>query len=102
MFRLTRSISVLVLAALLAGPALSAPTSLQRRIYQSFMDGDFARAATLIETQLEHDPRDPVMLYNAACAYCHLQQPDRAASYLRRAVEAGLDDLSATTRSTEP
>jgi hypothetical protein len=101
MRKLTQSITVLVLAALLAGPALAAPTTLQRRIYQSFMDGDFARAAILIETHLEHHPRDPVMLYNAACAYCHLQQPDRAASYLRRAVEAGLDDLDQIARDPD-
>jgi hypothetical protein len=97
--RLARSITVLVLAALLAGPA--AATTLELRIRQSFMDGDFARAATLIETYLEHHPRDWVMLYNGACAYCHLQQPDRAASYLRRAVEAGLDDLGQIARDPD-
>ncbi|MHC4081082.1 MAG: TPR end-of-group domain-containing protein [Planctomycetota bacterium] len=101
MRRLTRSITVFALVALLAGPALAAPTALERRIYQSFMDGDFARAATLIETHLDHHPRDPVMLYNAACVYCHLNKNDRAASYLRRAVDAGLDDLDQIARDPD-
>jgi hypothetical protein len=101
MRRLIRSITALALAMLIAGPSLAAPTSLQRRIYQSFMDGDFSRAATLIEAHLEQHPRDPVMLYNAACAYCHLQENDRAASYLRRAVEAGLDDLDQIARDPD-
>jgi hypothetical protein len=93
MRRLLGHITVLALAAILAGPTLAAPSSLERSIYQSFLDGDFPRAARLLETHLEEFPNDPVMLYNAACVYCHLKQPDRAASYLRRAVDAGLSDL---------
>jgi hypothetical protein len=92
MRRLARTITALALAAVLAGPAAAA-SSLQRRIYESFMDGDYARAATLIEAHLSVEPRDAAMLYNAACAYCHLDQLETAAAYLRRAVEAGFDDL---------
>jgi hypothetical protein len=99
MSRLTLFVISLALTAILATPAPAA--TLQRRIYQSFMDGDFARAATLIEAHLEQHPRDPVMLYNAACAYCHLQETDRAATYLRRAVEAGLEDLDQIARDPD-
>jgi hypothetical protein len=100
MGKLARTITVLALAALLATPTAVAST-LQRRIYQSFMDGDYARAATLIETHLEQHPGDPVMLYNAACAYCHLQEIERAATYLHRAVAAGLDDLDQIARDPD-
>jgi hypothetical protein len=91
-----RAITVLALAALLAAPA-AASRSLQRRIYQSFMDEDYARAATLIETHLVAHPGDAGMLFSAACAYCHLNDLEQAASYLRRAVEAGYDDVGELT-----
>ncbi len=67
--------------------------SLQQRIYGSFVEGDWARAADLIERYLARTPNDAVMLYNGACAYARLGQRDKAATYLMRAVDAGLRDL---------
>ena len=82
-----------ILTVALGGTSQATTGSLARQIYQSFVDGDYPRAASLIERQLERTPRDPALLYNAACAYSHLAMLDRAASYLRRAVEAGLNDV---------
>ena len=94
MSRTFRAISVLLLAVLFAGPAVAGPSSaLERRIYASFVDGDYARAAALIEQYLKASPRDAVMLYNGACAYSRLGRNERAASYLRRSIDAGLRDL---------
>ncbi len=84
---------MLVVAAVFCEPVLAPPTSLQQRIYQRFLDGAYAEAAALIEQYLEHAPNDSSMLYNAACAYSRSGDPNRAASYLRRAVDAGLPDL---------
>ncbi len=91
---------VLVAAAVLAAPARSS-TTLERRIYQSFVEGDYARAATLIEQHLDRSPHDSGMLYNAACAYSRLGDPDRAASYLRQAVESGLTDADQIARDPD-
>jgi hypothetical protein len=96
MSRLVRVIAILALAAALTAPA-AASTSLQRRIRDSFMDGDYARAAALIEAHLVAHPGDKAMLFNAACANCRLGRIDEAASYLRRAVDAGFDDLDHLT-----
>jgi hypothetical protein len=101
MIRQRLTILALALAATVCSLSWAAETADQRRIYQSFVDGDFERAARLIESHLKEFPNDPVMLYNAACVYCHLQQPDRAASYLRRAVDAGLQDLAQIAREPD-
>jgi hypothetical protein len=96
MSRPARAITALTLAVVLAAPA-AATTSLERRIFQSFMDGDYARAATLIEAHLVAYPGDAEMLFSGAVAYCQLGKIDEAASYLRRAVDAGFADLGLLT-----
>lgn len=70
----------------------SAP-ALERRILNSFADGDYEAAIGLIEPYLAEHPNDVVMLYNAACAYCLLDQPERGATYLLRSVRSGFRDL---------
>jgi len=70
----------------------SAP-ALERRILNSFADGDYEAALGLIEPYLADHPNDVVMLYNAACAYCLLNQPERGATYLLRSVQSGFRDL---------
>ena len=91
MIRLRWYALTLALAALVAA-GRPAPEALEDRIASSFLRGDFARAVELIEVYLERSPRDPGMLYNAACAYSRLGDRDRAASALWRAVQAGLAD----------
>lgn len=84
---------VLAVVAVPVTPAAAGPQSLEDRIFQAFSDADYRRAASLLERYLTRRPNDPVMLYNAACAYCHLGDRDTAAGYLRRAVQAGLRDM---------
>jgi hypothetical protein len=95
--RLLCSIAV-ALACLLAANVIAqegtASVALERQIHQAFDDADYARAARLIERHLETSPNDAVMLYNAACAQCRLEDHDAAASYLYRAMKAGFRDFS--------
>jgi hypothetical protein len=84
--------SLLLLVVLAgAGPHPQEATRLPsaQRIARLFGRGDYAAAAPLIEQFLEANPRDPAMLYRAACVYSELGERDRAASYLLRAVKAG-------------
>ena len=67
--------------------------TLERRIFNTFSDGDYDTAVRLIEQYLAEHPHHPIMLYNAACAYSLKGEPDRSASYLIRAVRAGFRDL---------
>ncbi len=94
------SILLALLAAAAPAPA-AAPESLEQRIFRSFSDGDWARAAALIEQYLEDRPNDAVMLYNAACAFARLGQRDTAARYLMRSVQAGLRDLEQVARDPD-
>ncbi len=105
MHRSLRHALVLVVGLLAAGGADRPHPgresgSLQQRIYGSFVEGDWARAADLIERYLARTPNDAVMLYNGACAYARLGRRDKAATYLMRAVDAGLRDLDEI--ATEP
>lgn len=69
------------------------PVEVEARILRHFEEGEYRKAVDLIEKHLEDAPRDVTMLYNAACGYSLLGDIDRAADYLRRAVEAGFIDF---------
>lgn len=45
------------------------------------------------EVALELSPGDSLMLYNAACVYARLNEPDLAVQSLRSSMEAGLEDI---------
>lgn len=96
-----RNVVALVLAAICSATVLAPPTSLERRIFRCFVNGAYAEAAALIEQHLDQSPNDSAMLYNAACAYSLLGRRDEAASYLRRAVEAGMHDLAQIKRDPD-
>ena len=97
-----RHATALILAALLtAGASASVLPTIEDQIYQSVVAGDYPRAAQLVERYLRFSPHDAVMLYNAACIYCRLGQPDRAATSLQRAVNAGLVDLDQIRRDPD-
>ena len=86
----------LLLALFVVTPAFGQrsdyPSSLRSRIYQAFDAADYDRAIELIEKYLTAIPNDPGMLYNAACAYCQLDEFDTAASYLYKSIKAGFRD----------
>lgn len=69
------------------------PASLNQRIYECFIKGDYQQAVVLIKQRLEQFPNDADALYNLACAYCQLQQFDDAASALLRSFRAGFNDI---------
>jgi len=97
-----RHATALILAVVLtAGAAASGLRTLQDDIYQSVVAGDYPRAADLVERYLRFSPHDAVMLYNAACIYCRLGQPERGATSLQRAVNAGLVDLDQIRRDPD-
>ena len=51
--------------------------------------GDSERAAALAQKALEIDAEDPMLLYNVACAFANLRQPDKALDCLESAVDKG-------------
>ncbi len=67
--------------------------SIRNKIYKAFDAEDYERATELIEKFLTYIPNDPGMLYNAACAYCQLDELDTAASYLYKSLKAGFRDF---------
>ena len=94
--RWLKSLAVIlaVLTATHASGQESVPSvTLERRIFSSFRDGEYDTAVRLIEQYLAEHPHHPIMLYNAACAYSLMGEPDRSTSYLIRAVRAGFRDL---------
>ncbi len=97
-----RHATALILAVVLtAGASASMLKTIEDQIYQSVVAGDYPRAAQLVEQYLKFSPHDAVMLYNAACIYCRLGQPERGASSLQRAVNAGLVDLDQIRRDPD-
>jgi hypothetical protein len=55
-----------------------------------------------LEAQIERRiPEDAVKLYNAACAQCRLDRPQRGAAYLIQAVKAGFTDISHLRRDPD-
>jgi tetratricopeptide (TPR) repeat protein len=105
--RMPRLIVLSVLALLItAAPAMaqrdrSWPREQQRAIYRAFDRGDYERAASLIESYLEHRPNDAGMLYNLACAYAQLDRKDDAASALLKSVRAGYRDFEHMKRDPD-
>ena len=98
---LGRAAAVAVAALLCAAAVSAGGTALEEEIYRRLADHDNARAAELISQHLQSRPNDAVMLYNAACAYSLLGDRDRAASFLLRAVKAGMNDLGQIVRDPD-
>ena len=91
--RLGRALALCLAAAQSAG-GVEKGDRLERRFQARLAEGDDAGAAELIRAQLERTPRDPVLLYNAACVHGRLGQADLGASYLLEAIKAGFGDFS--------
>ena len=68
-------------------------TTLERQIISAFDRDDVKRALSLIDRYLKYWPRDPDMIYNAACAHALLNEREKAADRLYDAVRAGFRDF---------
>ena len=96
---LTRWICLMsiVLATAVSPPVAAqgrpAPLVAERGIFRAFDDGDYRRAAELIEDYLVQWPGSGQMLYNLACAYSRLGEREKATAALLRAVKAGFGDF---------
>jgi hypothetical protein len=77
------------------------PTPDDAEILLSFRDGDYQRAADLLDESLRTSPGDALALYNAACARSRLGQRDLAAQFLLKAVQAGFKDFSHMQRDAD-
>jgi predicted esterase len=68
--------------------------SLERLAVEAYQSGDYAEAARRYLVALEHDVTNAGAVYNLACCYGLLGEPELAARNLARAFRAGFDDLA--------
>lgn len=66
---------------------------LRQKIYAALDARDYDEAIVLLDRYLDEVPNDPFMLYNAACAYCRLEDYEQAVIYLDKAMRAGFQEL---------
>lgn len=84
-----------------ARPQLVSPTPDDSEVLRSFREGDYQRAADLLDESLRTSPGDALTLYNAACARSRLGQRDLAAQFLLKSVQAGFKDFSHMRRDAD-
>ncbi|MCL4210582.1 MAG: PDZ domain-containing protein [Phycisphaeraceae bacterium] len=75
--------------------------SFEEQVQKAFDARDYRKAADLLERQLKSSPNDPVVLYNAACAWSRLGDLDRASDRLFKAVQAGFMDFAHMERDPD-
>ncbi len=63
--------------------------------------GDAERAKRWLGRALEIDPNDSVLLYNVACNYAVIGEPDKALDYLNAAVDHGMVSISWIRNDTD-
>ena len=86
------------------GHEAGAPEDYLRASLSASHLGDKREALRLIqdaETRLGEAKLLPTMLFNAGCYSSLLGEPDKAMSYLRKAVAAGADDIAAYSRDSD-
>jgi len=77
------------------------PTQLTNQIFDQIAKGNHAAASKLIQQHLEKFPDDQIMLYNAACAACRLNEPEEGSKYLIKAIKAGFSDFAHMRRDSD-
>jgi len=92
-FALSVLLAISFMASAAGQPAVRNRDTFEQRVAQAFDEKDYETAAELLEAHLERAPNDFIALYNAACAFSQLLQPDKAADYLFRSVQAGFVDF---------
>lgn len=100
---LHRAAAVVFVAVLSAAarPQPESPKPNESEILRSFRQHDYPRAAELIDQSLQDSPRDPRLLYNAACARSLMGEQDQAGKFLLQAVQAGFRDFSHMRRDAD-
>ena len=98
---LGRAAAVVVAALLCAATVGTGGSAVEEEIFRRLAERDDTAAAELIQHYLDDRPHDAVMLYNAACVTCRLNEPERAASFLINAVKAGFNDFSHMRRDPD-
>jgi phospholipase/carboxylesterase len=66
---------------------------LSRRAYDAYQAGEYDSAAACYLELLSHNITDASSIYNLACCYGLMGEPELAGSYLRRSFKAGFDDI---------
>ena len=67
-------------------------TDLSTTGLMSLQRGDYKVTAALFELACGADPKNPLLAYNAACAYSRLNQRKEALAMLQKALDAGFKD----------
>lgn len=75
--------------------------SLTRRAFEAYQQGDYLEAARRYLDLLRHDITNAGEIYNLACCYGLLGEPELAGRYLARAFGAGYDDLDHARRDPD-
>jgi len=69
------------------------PLELEQLALDAYLEGDFLLAAELYLDYLRWNTDDAVAIYNLACCYGLLDEPELAAAFLLRGVRAGFTDM---------
>lgn len=77
------------------------PTQLTNQIFTHLAEGNNVDASKLIKQHLEQHPDDEIMLYNAACVACRLDDPKDGATFLIKAIKAGYNDFAHMRRDSD-
>jgi hypothetical protein len=88
-------VAILLSLAVAAPPPLDAATAdaMRRKVERTLEARRWDEAIGLIEEYLREVERDPIMLYNAACAHCQSGRTAIAASTLLEAIKAGFREF---------
>lgn len=100
--RITLLLALLVIARGVAAQVEPITTdSFEEQVQKAFDARDYRKAADLLERQLQSSPNDPVVLYNAACAWSRLGDLDKSGERLYKAVQAGFMDFAHMERDPD-
>ncbi len=76
-------------------------TQLTNQIFNHLAKGNNVDASKLIAQHLEQYPDDQIMLYNAACVACRLDDPEAGSKFLIKAIRAGFNDFAHMQRDSD-
>ncbi|RPH95185.1 hypothetical protein EHM69_05245 [candidate division KSB1 bacterium] len=98
---MNKSLLILTIIAMCVSSLFAEPKSWKQTAQDAIMSGDYQTAVTYYKKWTEADPGDAVSLYNLACCYSILKQPDSAMVVLRKAAAAGWSDAGHTAEDPD-